>query len=69
MRKSKESEVINIIRNKVIDLIMTQDIEIEIKHEDFNEYVDFEIGRCSGYRRALEIINNVMDEYGIRKTY
>lgn len=68
-RKQKEDEIINVIRNKIIDLIIAQDIDVQVKHEDFNEYVDFELGQASGFRRALEIINNVMDEYDVEKTY
>ena len=47
---NRHEEAINEIRNKIIDLIVEQDIEIKERHDTWNQYVDFEIGRASGYR-------------------
>lgn len=62
-----KKEVINEIRDKIIDLIVEQDIEIQERHETWNQYVDLEIGRASGYRRVLRIVEDIMKEYGISR--
>ena len=62
-----DNKIVNEIRNKIIDLIVEQDIEIQERHETWNQYVDFEIGRGSGYRKVLRIVEDIMKEYGISR--
>ena len=62
------SNAVNEIRERIIDLIVAQDTEIKVRHEDCNQYVDFEIGKSSGYRKALQVINEIMEKYNIKKT-
>lgn len=64
--KKSEDKAINEIREKIIDLIVGQDTEIQVRHENCNQYVDFEVGKGSGYRRALQIVDEVMVKYGLK---
>lgn len=61
----KKEIILNKINDKIIDLIMQNDVDIDVKN-CFGKCVDYEVGVGVGLRQALHIVQSIMREYEVR---